>query len=165
MFDFFILIVGILLLAAVFSPLFLGVPFLPTHKKQAEKMMALAQVGKGTKVVDLGSGAGRLIFMAQKNGATSVGYELNPFLFLWTKLVILLGKKSGQVQVFLKSIYEANIKEADVIFMFLYPPHMKKIADKIFTEAKPGARILSYAFRFLDREPTAKEQGIYVYKK
>lgn len=154
----------ILLLIFVFSPLFLGVPFLPTHRVQAKKMIELAEITPGMKVVDLGSGAGRLLFLAANSGANAIGYELNPFLVIWTKLIIFLQNKKN-VQVYYRSIYDANIAEADVIFMFLYPPHMAKLQAKIFTEAKPGAKILSYVFHFTDRPYLAKEQGIYIYKK
>lgn len=148
----------------VFSPIFLGVPFLPTHKKQAIKMMEFAQIKAGTKVVDLGSGAGRLLFLAARAGAIAVGYELNPFLVLWTKLEILVTGNQSKVKVFYKSIYDADIKDMDVILMFLFPPHMKKMVEKL-KEAKPGTLIVSYAFALPEWELIKKEQGIYVYRR
>jgi len=159
-----IILVGVVLAVLVFSPLFLGVPFLPTHRQQALKMMELAKIKPGMKVVDLGSGAGRLLFLAQSFGANATGYELNPFLVLWTKFIIFLKRKKG-IKVFYKSIYDADIADMDVIFLFLYPPHMKKLTDKIFAEMKDDATILSYVFEFPNHKPVAKEQGIFVYKK
>ncbi|MBI5221384.1 MAG: hypothetical protein HY979_01085 [Candidatus Magasanikbacteria bacterium] len=153
------------LVAFVFSPLFLGVPFLPTHRKQARKMMDMAQIKPGMKMIDLGSGAGRLLFLAANMGAQATGYELNPFLFIWTKFVIFLTDKKDRVKVFYRSIYEADIADADVIFLFLYPPHMKKLEAKIFSEAKPDVKILSYVFQFHNYKPIANEQGIFMYKK
>lgn len=154
-----------ILVVLVFSPVFLGVPFMPTHKKQAIKMMELADIKPGMKVMDLGSGAGRLLFLAAQKGAYATGYELNPFLVIWTKLMIFLKGQQRQVQVLYKSIYDADIKEADVIFMFLFPPHMKKLAEKITKEAKSGAKILSYSFALPGWIPLIHEQAIYVYKK
>lgn len=162
---YFTLFVCVLLVGFAFSPLFLGVPFLPTHRKQARKMMEMAQIKPGMKVIDLGSGAGRLLFMAADLGATVAGYELNPFLVLWTKLMILLKGKSGQIKVFYKSIYDADIADADVIFLFLYPSHMKKLTDKIFVEMKDDAVILSYVFEFRNYTPVTKEEGIRLYRK
>lgn len=154
----------ILLIGFAFSPLFLGVPFLPTHKKQALKMLELAGLKPGMKVIDLGSGAGRLLFLAASQGATAVGYELNPFLVWWTRLVILILGKQKQIKVYYKSIYDADIANADIILMFLYPPHMKKMTDKL-QEVKQGARILSYTFSLPGWTPVVHEQGIYMYKK
>ena len=67
-----------------------GVPFLPTNYKRAKQMMDLADIKTGSSVVDLGSGAGRLLFLAAARGATAVGYELNPILCWWTKIMIFL---------------------------------------------------------------------------
>ncbi len=127
--------------------------------------MELAQIKPGMKVIDLGSGAGRLLFLAAKSGAQATGYELNPFLVIWTKLLIFLKGKRGQIKVFYKSIYDADVGDADVIMMFLYPPHMKKLETKIFNEAKTEVKILSYVFQFHNYKPIANEQGIFMYKK
>ena len=147
-----------------FSIIFLGVPFLPTHKKQAQKMIELAEIKPGMLVVDFGSGAGRLLFLSAKAGAEAIGYELNPFLVLWTKMVIFFTGQQNKVKVFYKSMYEADIKDVDVIMMFLYPPHMKKMVEKL-QQIKSGTVILSYAFALPDWRLIKKEQGIYVYKK
>lgn len=158
-------LICLLLVGFGFSPLFLGVPFLPTHRRQARRMMELAQIKPGMKVIDLGSGAGRLLFLAAAQGAQVVGYELNPFLVLWTKLMILLKGKRGQIKVFYKSIYSADIADADIIFLFLYPTHMKKLETKIFTEAKHDVKILSYVFQFHSYVPVGNKEGIFIYKK
>lgn len=137
---------------------------MPTHKKQAIKMVELAEIKNGTKVIDLGSGAGRLLFLAAESGAQAVGYELNPFLVLWTRMIILLTGQKNKIRVFYKSIYDADITDAEVILMFLFPPHMKKMIEKL-KEAKPGTIILSYAFALPEWQLIKKEQGIYVYKR
>ncbi|MFA6423991.1 MAG: hypothetical protein WCV83_01595 [Candidatus Magasanikbacteria bacterium] len=152
-----------LLFVLVFSPIFLGVPFLPTHKKQALQMIEWANIQAGMKVIDLGSGAGRLLFLAAKKGANAEGYELNPFLVVWTRLVIFL-RKEKNVKVYYKSIYDADISNADIVVMFLFPPHMKKMTEKL-KEVKPGAKILSYAFSLPGWTPIKHEQGIFIYQR
>jgi len=152
-----------LLFVLVFSPLFLGVPFMPTHKKQALQMIEWANIQKGMKVIDLGSGAGRLLFLSAQKGANAIGYELNPFLVLWTKLMIFL-KGNKNIKVFYKSIYDADISDADIILMFLFPPHMKKMTEKL-KEAKPGTKILSYAFSLPGWTAIKHEDGIFIYQR
>ncbi len=160
----FYIIVGIIVCAFTFSVVFLGVPFLPTHKQQAIKMVELAGLKPGMKMIDLGSGAGRLLFLSAKTGAQAIGYELNPFLVLWTKLVVLLSGQKENIKVFYKSIYDADLSDVDVVVMFLYPPHMKKMVQKL-KETKPGTLIASYAFSLPEWQPLKKEQGIYIYKR
>lgn len=141
---------------------FLGVPFLPTHNKQAERMIQLSGLKQGMRAVDLGSGDGRLLFLAAKTGANVVGYELNPFLFLWSKILISIRRLAG-VEVKFKSIYKADLKDVDVVLAFLFPKPMERLGPKLFSELKPGAKILSYTFPIPDKTPVSKVEGIYEY--
>ncbi len=140
-----------------------GVPFVPTHRKQAIKMMELAGIQSGMKVIDLGSGAGRLLFLAAKKGATAVGYELNPFLVLWTNLAILAKGLRGKVTVKWQSIYTADVKTADVVCTFLMERPMRQLEEKLWTEMKSGSKIVSYVFSAPHHAYAVKEEGIYVY--
>lgn len=142
--------------------IFIGVPFLPTHKKQALKMMEFAQLKPGMTAIDLGSGAGRLLFLAAQSGATAVGYELNPFLVLWTRFAARCKKLFVVVRC--KSIYAADVAGADVVFAFLFPKPMQKLRDKLFSEMKPGAKIISYVFPIPGKTPTISAEGIFVYE-
>ncbi|MFA6105244.1 MAG: 50S ribosomal protein L11 methyltransferase [Patescibacteria group bacterium] len=158
-----IVVVGFLFVVFLISSL-IGVPCMPTHLKQAKKMIALANLKPGMRVIDLGSGNGRLLFLAAKTGANAVGYELNPFLVYYTKLAIFFARVSDLVSVRLQSIYTADLKDADVVFAFLMPGPMEKLGPKLFSELKPGAMIYSYTFPIPGHEPVQKEQGIRVYR-
>ncbi len=158
-----VIVLGIAALV-MFISVFVGVPFVPTHRKQAELMMQLVKIGPGTKVIDLGSGAGRLLFLAAGRGADTIGYELNPFLCWWTSIVAIIKKMSRQVEIKCQSIYNADVSEADVVLAFLFPEPMKRLGPKLFAEMRPGALIASYAFSISGHEPIKKEQGIFVYR-
>ncbi len=156
-------ILGFLFVVILISAL-IGVPCLPTHSKQARKMIELASLKDGMKAVDLGSCAGRLLFLAAKSGAKIVGYELNPVLVIWSRLMIRLRGLSKNIRVVMKSVYKADLKNADVIFTFLMNGPMKKLEPKLFSECKPGATIISYTFPIPGHEPVHVEDGIFVYK-
>ncbi len=158
--------VGLLGIAALvmFISVFVGVPFVPTHRKQAHTMITLAGIRSGTKVIDLGSGAGRLLFLAAAHGAQAVGYELNPLLYIWTKIMIVLKGLSGRVEVRFQSLYHADVRQADVVVAFLFPKPMERLGPKLFAELPPGARIVSYAFPIPGHEPVLKQEGIFVYE-
>lgn len=163
----FILIIGAIVVftvvAASFISFFIGVPFLPTKRKQAKKMIELASITTGTKVVDLGSGAGRLLFLAAAQGAIATGYELNPLLVWWTRLVARL-RAVRTVEVKQQNLYTADLKEIDVVFAFLFPEPMEKLSGKLFTELKPGATIISCTFSIPDKKPVYQSGGIFVYQ-
>ena len=162
---FSLLLLALLLIVIIMTiSALLGVPFLPTNHRQAELMMELAEVGPGTTLVDLGSGAGRLLFLAAKRGAKAVGYELNPFLFFWTKCAIALKGLGKRVDVKLQSLYEADLSAATVVVAFLLNKPMQKLTEKLWHELPAGATIVSYTFPIPDRTPVTKQQGLFVYK-
>lgn len=164
MFFLNLLSIALLFIAIVFIiSVVIGVPFLPTNRKQAKLMMELAGIKEGSVVIDLGSGAGRLLFLAAKKGARAIGYELNPFLVWWTRLMIKLKKLDGRVEVKCENLYNADFKNVDVVFAFLFNNPMKKLENKLFSELHPGAKIVSYVFPISGRVPVVKEQGIFVY--
>ncbi len=158
-----VLLLGIAALA-LFISVFVGVPFVPTHQKQARHMVELAGITPGMNVIDLGSGAGRLLFLAARAGARTTGYELNPFLYWWTKIEARLKGMSNVVDMKCQSLYDADVSKADVVLAFLFPEPMKRLGPKLFSEMKPGSKIVSYAFAIPNREPRIKEDGIYVYE-
>lgn len=159
----FFWIIGFLFFIAVISAL-AGVPYLSVHKKQRLKMMDIAGLKPGMKIIDLGSGVGNLLFAAAERGADAVGYELNPFLVAVNNLLIRKKGLKDRVRVVLKSLYDADLKDVDVVFAFLLPEPMKRLEQKLFTELKPGALILSYAFPLPNHKPIINEEAIFVYR-
>jgi len=143
---------------------FIGVPFVPVKMSQAKKMIEIAGVKDGMKVVDLGSGAGRLLFLSAKKGGQAIGYELNPILYYWTKFMVLVKGLKNKVKVHHKSIYKADLKDIDVVLTYLMPGPMGKLSNKLFSELKPGAKIVTYAFYINDRKPVLKDGKIAVYE-
>ena len=54
-------------------------PYVPTPQDVVERMLALANVGKGDVVIDLGSGDGRMVVTAAKKyGARGIGIDIDP---------------------------------------------------------------------------------------
>lgn len=164
-----IITTGVALIMGIYAALMIlsiliGVPYIPVKKSEAKQMIELAEIKSGLKVVDLGSGAGRLLFLAAKQGALAIGYELNPFLTIWTRLLILIKGYRGQVEVRRQSIYQADLSNIDIVLTYLMPKPMAKLAKKLFSELKPGAKIVSYAFSIPDKEPILKQGKILIYQ-
>lgn len=148
----------------ILTSFIIGVPCLPTNRKKAELMMKLGHVGPGTKMVDLGSGSGRLLFLAAERGAWAHGYELNPALFFLTKLWSRRKKFGGRVTVACRSLYTANVAEADVVTAFLFPDPMRELEHKLFSEMKPGSLIVSHRFSIPHRAALIEQEGVFVYR-
>ncbi len=117
-----------------------GAPFVPSTKNTAASMIRLAKLKKRMKVYDLGSGDGRLLELAKQQGADSIGYEINPFL-------VLLSRLRGHT-VYWKNFWQANLSDADVVFVYLLPWRMDKLERFLMSQLKPGTLVISNSFIF-----------------
>lgn len=117
-----------------------GAPFVPSRKRGVETMIKLAHIKPGMTVYDLGSGDGRILRAAEKRGAKAIGIEINPFLVLYSRM--------RGLDVRWKSLWTANISNADVVFVYLLPINMKKLEQKFERELRPGSLVVSNSFIF-----------------
>ncbi|XP_062942504.1 ATP synthase subunit C lysine N-methyltransferase isoform X2 [Cynocephalus volans] len=59
-------------------------PFVPATTRQVENVVQMLRCRRGS-LVDIGSGDGRIVIAAAKEGFTAVGYELNPWLVWYSR--------------------------------------------------------------------------------
>ena len=81
-----VLLSAAVLLTPFVLPLFgRGAPFVPTGRKTAQLMLDLGKVGNGVKLIDIGSGDGRIVIAAAQRGALAHGIEINPWLVWYAR--------------------------------------------------------------------------------
>ncbi len=88
LFIFFILLsccLAIFLFFLVIS-IFTGAPYLGIVPESLDQIIAFANIKRGKKTLDLGSGDGRIVIAMAKKGAIAHGYEINPFYVLLSKI-------------------------------------------------------------------------------
>ena len=150
-----------------------GAPFVPSTNPTAQSMITLARIKPGMNVYDLGSGDGRLLFLAAKKGARAIGLEINPLLVLWTWIKKMLSRRpktgfnpANGVRVRWKNFWGVNLADADVVFVYLLPWRMEKLAAKLKRELKPGTLIISNSFIFPNWKILRqdKKNHVYVFK-
>lgn len=156
----FVILMGIFFAIDVF----LDLPYVATKRHKIETIIKLAQIKKGETVVDLGSGDGRLLFAAAAKGTIAVGYELNPFLVLLTRLHAHLKGLSEQVMVHRQNMWRADLKVADVIFVYSLQKTIGRFEEFIWQNAKPGTRVVVNLHPFSHKKPIKEEDGIYLYR-
>jgi precorrin-6B methylase 2 len=143
-----------------------GAPWLPTPKKRVRAMLDIADVKPDDVVYDLGSGDGRIIVMAAKDyGATSVGIEIDPLRYYWSRLNIRRHRLRSKVQVVRTNFFKMDISEATVVTLYQGHEINKKIRDKLAEDLKPGTRVVSYRFILSGWEPieTHEESSTFLY--
>jgi len=130
------------------------VPFVPTTEAAVEDMLKLAGVKKSDIVYDLGCGDGRIVIAAAKTyGAKAVGIDINPERI---KEARENAKKAGVeslVRFEENDLFEANIKEATVVTLFLLSNINLKLRPKLLADLKPGTRVVSNTFDMGDWKP------------
>ena len=146
----------------------LDVPFVPTNQPTVEAMLRIANVGPNDFVIDLGSGDGRiLITAARKHGARGFGVDLDPQR---VKESIANAKEAGvadRVQFHQRNLFDTKIGEATVLTMYLLQRVNLELRPRLFTELKPGTRVVSHDFDMGDWKPdlrtTVRGAGSEIY--
>jgi len=150
--DLFMIIIFSLILIPTLIALIQGAPFVPTPMKAAKKMINVAGIKKDDKVVDIGCGDGRLVYLAAKEqGAKAVGFELSPLVYLFAKIRQLLWRSKAKIRF--GDFRMFDLSKTDYIVCYMLPESLKKFIPKFEKELKKGAKIVSYAFSIADWEP------------
>lgn len=128
--------------------------FVGTPPDVVEAMLKGLAVTSTDIVYDLGSGDGRiLIAAAQKYGARGVGIEIDPAL---VKIAQENARKAGvsdKVRFVTEDLFEADIREATVVTLYLLEDLNIRLRPKLLRDLKPGTRIASHRFRMGDWQP------------
>jgi len=122
-------------------------PLITTPDEVVERMLALAAVGPGDVVVDLGSGDGRIVIAAaQKFGARGLGIELDATLVESSRKRAREAKVDDRVRFMQGDVLRADLSGASVVTVYLLPGLMGRLQARFINELAPGARIVSHAF-------------------
>jgi SAM-dependent methyltransferase len=130
------------------------VPFLPSTPEAVDGILRLAQVGKNDVVYDLGSGDGRIpIAAAKQRAARGVGIEIDPALVKKARENAESAGVAKQVRFVEADLFEADIRDATVVVLFLAPELNLQLVPKLKKDLKPGTRIVSNTFDIYGWEP------------
>ena len=122
-------VVAFILVSGFLYAVFFGAPYVPAFKQDLDELMKLAGVKKGTRFVDLGCGDGKVLLVAAERGASVVGYEINPVLWLVSTWRLRAYRDKAKVK--LRSMWRAKLGESDVVYMYLHTKWMDKMQQKL----------------------------------
>jgi hypothetical protein len=162
-------------------PMFVGgfsaSPWLPTPKKDLERINRFARLKPGQVFFDIGCGDGRICTYIYKHnpGVLVFGYEIAYPLYLWSAVrAWFVRKKSvrksaGVLKIELKDIFKVDFSKVDVVYFWGVKNGVEKLKHK-FREMKKGSRIIicfdeiqgrKYAFR---DQPHKDDMPLFVYE-
>jgi len=132
------------------------VPYVPTTPEAVEAMLKLAGVTPSDVVYDLGCGDGRIVVAAGKMGARGVGIDIDPVRVREARANVDKAGVGKLVRIEENDIFQADIRQASVVVLFLLPELNERLIPKFLRELKPGTRIVSNSFEMGDW-PAEKE--------
>lgn len=133
------------------------VPYVPTPQPVVDKMLELAAVTKNDVVYDLGSGDGRIVITAAKKyGVRGVGVDIDPERVKEANANAVLAGVADRVKFLEQDLFKTDLKEASVVTLYLLPEVNLRLRPKLWSELKPGTRVVSHAFDMGDWQPEQK---------
>lgn len=130
----------------------LDTPFVVSPEEVVDRMLRIGQVGKGDRLIDLGSGDGRIVIEAARRGASGFGVDIDPRL---VRLANENAQKAGvadRARFFERDLFTLDFSEASVVTFYLLPDVNRELAPK-FLALKPGTRLVSHDYGIGDWPP------------
>lgn len=126
----------------------LDVPYVPTPQAVVDRMLELAEIKPGDYLIDLGSGDGRIpITATQRYQIRALGVDLDPERIREANENAREAGVTGRVEFRQQDLFDTAISDASVLTMYLLPVVNLKLRPRLLYELKPGARVVSHAFR------------------
>jgi SAM-dependent methyltransferase len=123
------------------------VPYVSTPDEVVAEMLRIANVGKDDVIYDLGCGDGRIVITAAKMyGCRGVGIDIDPERIRESRENAIKEGVSDKVQFIQMDLFEAEIREASVVTLYLLSGVNLRLRPKLFRELSPGSRVVSHEF-------------------
>jgi SAM-dependent methyltransferase len=126
-------------------------PYLPSTALNVDEMLRLAAVTPADVVYDLGSGDGRVVIAAAREyGARGVGVELDAKLVAESEGNARRAGVANRASFRQADVLTVPVQDATVVTMYLLPPLVRKLQDRLYADLKPGARVVAHDYPFPD---------------
>ncbi|GAY26306.1 hypothetical protein ATG_15090 [Desulfurococcaceae archaeon AG1] len=134
----------------ILLPMVWGAAYAPSPKAKAS--MILRRVIETyykdkdvVRVIDLGSGFGRVCFEAVKIDSRVVchGVDIDPLKILWSRAIARIKGINARATFTRGNILKIDLEGYDIIYMFLWPGIVLKIEEKILREVRKECIVIS----------------------
>ncbi len=148
-----------------------GVPVVRTPIKVIKKIKSHLGIKKDDVIVDAGCADARAIVeLCKGTGARGRGFELNGPMWLIGFFRVMLSGSVFSVRVYWKNFFRAELEDVDMVFCYLMPGSMVRVAKKCHEEMNEGTNLVSYLWSVPTWEPEEilwigpMKDPVYIYK-
>lgn len=120
-----------------------SVPFVVSPNEVVHRMLRIAEVGPGDRLIDLGSGDGRVVIGAAQRGAQALGVEIDPELVAQARKNAVRAGVAERARFEHRDLFETDLSKASVVTMYLLPEFNLKLMPRLLALA-PGTRVVSH---------------------
>ena len=119
--------------------------FVGSAPEDVQRMLKVVGLRDGDVVFDLGSGDGRIVFEAARvnPNVRGRGIEIDEKLVRQSAEAAKAQGLADRVRFLHQDVFDADLSEATVITMWLFPELMRLLRPKILAEAAPGTRVVT----------------------
>lgn len=140
-------------------------PFVPTKMENIRKVLKWANVKRGKRFYELGSGDGRVVFEAAKLGANSTGIEQSWLRVLFSRYKARRLNLSDKARFFHGNLFSKNYKDANVVYLYLLSKGVSKLETKLKGELRKGTVVITQTYHFPTWQPYEKLGSFWLYRK
>ena len=128
--------------------------WVPTPNGLIDRMLRMANAGPNDKLVDLGSGDGRIAIAAVRDFkvASATGIEYNPAMVTLSNRNATEQGVAQRVKFIEGDIFATDFSDATIVTMYLLPSLNLRLRPTILN-MKPGTRVVSHAFTMEEWRP------------
>lgn len=129
------------------------VPFVTTPDRVTLAMLEMAAVRRSDRLVDLGSGDGRIVITAARRfGASGLGVEIDPELVQRSRDAAARAGVADRAVFREQDLFATDLAGASVITMYLLPDVNLRLRPRLLALA-PGTRIVSHDWDLGEWQP------------
>lgn len=131
----------------------LDVPFITTPDQVTLAMLQLAGVAASDRLVDLGSGDGRIVITAARRmGAQGLGVEIVPDLVAKSRANAQKAGVADRAEFRVQDLFDTDLSGATVVTLYLLPEVNLQLRPRLLA-LRPGTRIVSHDWDMADWQP------------
>lgn len=143
--------------------------FVPLPRNTIKEMLKLTQIKRTDLLYDIGSGDGRVaILAANEHGVKAVGIEKNVLLAWLSRRNVRKHGMQNKVRIIRDDVFNQDLRGASVVIFYLTQKLADRLRQKLKSELKRGARIVSVGYKIKDWKITKRKKvghlNVYMYK-